>query len=114
MADHDVIKLCEFDVTQKIIESMTNVYSRAVLFSIRDAPKNAMQVAKDLDISVSTVYKVLSHLEHLALAEVDRFVLSDEGKKIKVYRSRIGRVEIVLNGTEPTLNLYPNKRNPGK
>ena len=33
---------------------------------------------------------------------------SEFGKKIKLYRSRIGKVEITLDGLEPVLNLYPN------
>jgi hypothetical protein len=44
----------------------------------------------------------------LALAEVDKFVISSEGKKIKQYRSRIGKVEITITDLEPVLNLYPN------
>ncbi|MBT4325487.1 MAG: ArsR family transcriptional regulator, partial [Candidatus Nitrosopelagicus sp.] len=35
-------------------------------------------------------------------------VISPEGKKIKQYRSRIGKVEITLEGLEPSLSLYPN------
>ncbi len=74
--------------------------------------KDASQIAKELKISISTVYKTLSTLEDLALAEVDRYVISSEGKKIKVYRSRIGKVEITLDNLEPVLNLYPNTKNP--
>ena len=59
-------------------------------------------------ISLSTVYKTLSTLEDLALAEIDRYVISPEGKKIKLYRSRIGKVEITLENLSPTLVLHPN------
>ncbi len=38
--------------------------------------------------------------------------VSSEGKKIKQYRSRIGKVEITLENSEPSLNLYPNTENP--
>ena len=55
-------------------------------------------------------YKTLSSLEDLALVEVHKFIFSNEGKKIKQYRSRIGKVEITLNDTEPVLHLYPNKK----
>ncbi len=98
MSKSNIIQLSEFDITQKIIESLTNVCTRAVLFSLK--------------ISLSTVYKTLSVLEDLALAEVDKYVISPEGKKIKLYRSRIGKVEITLDNLEPSLNLYPNTENP--
>ena len=112
MTQPTIIQLSEFDITQKIIESLSNVCTRAVLFSIKDQSKEAMQIASELKISLSTVYKTLSTLEGLALAEVDRYVISAEGKKIKIYRSRIGKVEITLDNLEPTLNLYSNISNP--
>ena len=109
MTKPNIIQLSEFDITQKIIESLSNTCSRAVLFSIKEKPKDANQIAEELKISLSTVYKTLSNLEDLALAEVDQFIISNEGKKIKQYRSRIGKVEITITDMEPRLNLYPNK-----
>ena len=112
MSKSNMIQLSEFDITQKIIESLSNVCTRAVLFSIKKESKDATQIAEELKISISTVYKTLATLEDLALAEVDRYVISSEGKKIKIYRSRIGKVEITLDNLEPVLNLYPNIANP--
>jgi len=103
-----IIQLSEFDITQKIIESLSNVCTRSVLFSVKNESKDVTQIANELKISISTVYKTLSTLEDLALAEIDRYVISSEGKKIKLYRSRIGKVEITLNDFEPILMLYPN------
>lgn len=108
----NIIQLSEFDITQRIIESLSNVCTRSVLFSVKNESKDATQIADELKISLSTVYKTLSILEGLALAEVDKFVISPEGKKIKLYRSRIGKVEITIDDLEPSLNLYSNTVNP--
>lgn len=107
-----IIQLSEFDITQRIIESLSNVCTRSVLFSVKNQSKDATQIADELKISLSTVYKTLSTLENLALAEVDKYIISSEGKKIKLYRSRIGKVEITLGDMEPSLNLYSNTANP--
>ena len=111
MSKRGIIQLSEFDITQKIIESLSNVCTRSVLFSVKNESKDVAQIANELKISISTVYKTLSTLENLALAEIDRYVISPEGKKIKFYRSRIGKVEIILDDLEPTLILYPNNYN---
>jgi DNA-binding transcriptional ArsR family regulator len=108
MVNPNIIQLSEFDITQKIIESLSNVCTRTVLFSIKSESKDATQIADELKISISTVYKTLSVLEDLALVEVEQYVISPEGKKIKQYRSRIGKVEITLESLEPSLSLYPN------
>ena len=111
MSKPGIIQLSEFDITQKIIESLSNVCTRSVLFSIKYESKDATQIADELKISISTVYKTLSVLEDLALVEIEQFVISSEGKKIKQYRSRIGKVEIILDDLEPSLSLYPNLSN---
>ena len=111
MSKRGIIQLSEFDVTQKIIESLSNVCTRSVLFSVKNESKDVPQIADELKISISTVYKTLSTLEDLALAEIDRYMISPEGKKIKLYRSRIGKVEITLDDLEPTLILHPNDSN---
>jgi len=108
MSHPNIIQINEYNINQKIIESLANVCSRAVLFSILTQAKDATQISEELKISVSNVYKTLSHLEDLALVNVDKFVISSEGKKIKKYKSRIGQVEILIRGIEPVLNLYPN------
>ena len=109
MSKPTIIQLSELDITQKIIESLSSVCTRAVLFSIKNNSKDATMIADEIKISISTVYKTLSTLEELALVEVERYLISPEGKKIKQYRSRIGKVEITLDGLEPTLNIYSNE-----
>lgn len=101
-------QLTQYDVTQQIIETLANVYSRAVLFCIIDKAKDAQTIADDQKMSISTVYKILSQLEDLALIEVDKYEISSAGKKIKYYKSRIKKAEIIVGGNTPTLNLQSN------
>ena len=87
MSKKSIIQLSEFDINQKIIEAMSNVCTRSVLFSVKNESKDVPTIAEELKISISTVYKTLSNLEDLALAEVDKYVITSDGKKIKLYRS---------------------------
>jgi predicted transcriptional regulator len=112
MSKPNIIQLSEFDTTQKIIESLSNACTRSVLFSIKNESKDATQISDELKISLSTVYKTLCTLEDLALVEVNKYIISSEGKKIKQYHSRVGKVEITIENSEPILNLYPNTFNP--
>lgn len=100
MSKPNIIQLSEFDITQKIIESLSNVCTRSVLFSVKNESKDATQIADELRISISTVYKTLSTLEELALAEVDRFVISPEGKKLNFIEVELEKLRlhwIILN-----------------
>ena len=104
----NILQLSEYDITQKIMESLVNTCHRSVLFSIIETAKDAPKIAEELKISLSAVYKTLSKLEELSLVEIEKFHFID-GKKIKLYRSRIGRAEITLENNDATLHLFPNK-----
>ena len=103
-----LLELDEYDIKQRIIEALTTTCSHAVLFSIINVEKNAVKIANELQISLSAVYKTLSNLEKLSLVEIQRFKITNEGKKIKMYRSRIKKANISVNENNSQVLLYPN------
>ena len=104
-----LLELDEYDIKQRVIEALTTTCSHAILFSTVNAEKDAVKIANELQISISTVYKTLTNLEKLSLIEIQRFNISDEGKKIKMYRSRIKKADISINQNESEVLLYSNK-----
>ena len=103
-----LLELDEYDIKQRIIEALTTTCSQAVLFSIVNVEKDAVKIANELQISLSAVYKTLSNLEKLSLVEIQRFKITNEGKKIKMYRSRIKKANISINENNSQVILYPN------
>jgi len=103
----NILQLSEYDITQKIMESLTNACHRSVLFSIISTAKDAPKISEELNISLSAVYKTLGKLEELTLIEIEKFNFV-EGKKVKLYKSRIGRAEITFDDNDTVLHLYPN------
>jgi len=103
-----LLELDEYDIKQRIIEALTTTCSHAVLFSIINVEKDAAKIANELQISLSAVYKTLSNLEKLSLVEIQRFKITNEGKKIKMYRSRIKKANISVNENNSQVLLYPN------
>ena len=103
-----LLELDEYDIKQRIIEALTTTCSHAVLFSIVNIEKDAIEISNKLQISLSAVYKTLSNLEKLSLAEIQRFRITNDGKKIKMYRSRIKKANISINGNSSEVLLYPN------
>ena len=103
-----ILELDEYDIKQRIIEALTTTCSHAVLFSIVNVEKDAIKIAGELQISLSAVYKTISNLEKLSLVEIQRFKITNEGKKIKLYRSRIKKANISVNENNSQVLLYPN------
>ena len=103
-----LLELDEYDINQRIIEALTTTCSHAVLFSTVNAEKDAIELSNELQLSLSTVYKTLTNLEKLSLIEVQRFKITDDGKKIKLYRSKIKKANISINENNSEVLLYPN------
>ena len=102
-------QLKKYDVTQKVIEALADSESRAILFSIIRIGHTAADLSDKLKIPLSSVYKKLSDLEELTLIKVDKWMISDKGRKYKVYKSRISKADISIRKPEATLVLVPNK-----
>lgn len=98
----------KYDVTQKVLEALADAQSRAILFSLIKKGKTAADLAKEHDIPLSTVYKKLTDLEELTLVNIEKWIMTDSGRRLKVYRSRISQADITIKKTEPNISLSPN------
>ena len=103
-------QLKKYDISQKVIEALADSESRAILFSIVKKGNTAAELSDRLKIPLSSVYKKLSDVEELTLIEIEKWMLSDKGRKYKVYRSRIKQSEISIKKPEPVLILVSNSK----
>ena len=101
-------QLKKYDITQKVIEALADSESRAILFSAIRHGKTAAELSDKLKIPLSSVYKKLADLEELTLIEVERWMISDKGRKFKIYKSRISKADILIRKPDPVLILVPN------
>ena len=104
-----ILELDEYDINQRIIEALTTTCSHAIIFSIVDKEKDAVQIAGQLQISLSSVYKTLVTLEKLSLVEIQRFHINTDNKKIKMYRSKIKKADIAIYENKSEVILHSNK-----
>jgi predicted transcriptional regulator len=107
---HTLSQLKKYDVNQKVIEALADAQSRVILFSIIKQGKTAMKLSEEHRIPLSSVYKKISDLEDIALVKVDKLMLSDNGKKFKIYKSRISKAEVSIKKPDPTIILTPNNQ----
>ena len=101
-------ELKKYDITQKVIEALSDTESRSILFSIIRRGKTANALSTSLRIPLSSVYKKLSDLEYLTLIEVEKYLISNKGRRFKIYRSRINKAEIIIKKPEPVVLLSAN------
>jgi len=101
-------QLKKYDVNQKVLEALADAQSRSILFSVIKEGKTASELAEEHKIPLSSVYKKISDLEDLSLIKVEKWILSDNGKKFKIYKSRISKADVSIRKPEPVISLSPN------
>ena len=107
MKNPTAIQLDKYDINQKIIKAFADLESRTILFSIKKA-RLTEDISRKTNIPLSTVYKKLEKLQELTLVKIERIELSDHGRRMKYYKSRISEVEISIRKLEPILILHKN------
>ncbi len=73
----------KYDVTERVFQSLADIQSRVLLFSLVKEGKTALELAKEHKVPLSTVYKKLSDLEEISLVIVERWIFSADGRKVK-------------------------------
>ena len=101
-------QLKKYDMNQKVLEALADAQSRVILFSVIKEGKTAAELAEEHRIPLSSVYKKISDLEDLSLIKIERWILSDNGKKFKLYKSRISKADVSIRKPEPVISLSPN------
>lgn len=103
-------QLAKYDIDQKIICELADFESRIILFNIKRKAKLAEEISQECNIPLSTVYLKLQNLQDLALIFVERIELSEKGRRLKYFRSRISEAEISFEKSKPRIVLIPNKK----
>ena len=101
----------KYDISHKVLNELADLESRHILFSMIDKPKKAQEIAKEVKIPLSTVYKKMQELKKYSLISEKRDI---SGKGIiKYYQSNIDDVKINVSKFEPSIsfNRNPNVKN---
>lgn len=76
-----------------IIEVLGNKYNPEILEATAE-PKSAQELSKELDVPIATCYRRINELTAVDLLELHDQPLSEEHRRIKVYRRCIDEVSI--------------------
>ncbi len=81
---------------EEIIEVLGNKYNPEILDATGE-PKSAQELSDELDVPIATCYRRINELEETDLLELHDRPLSDEHRRIKVYRRSVDAVEVTFH-----------------
>jgi len=92
---------------EAILNIISDKYCRQILYSTMDRPKSAMELSSEGKIPISTVYRRIQTLHDNKLVGVTGLI-SDEGKKYFLYKSKVKAITSSCNGNEIEIQVVPN------
>jgi predicted transcriptional regulator len=90
-----------------ILGAISDRYSRIILEATMNAPKTALEISKEQNVPISTVYRRLQALHDAKLLTISGSI-SDEGKRYFMYKSKIRQIETSFNGSTIDVSVIPN------
>jgi predicted transcriptional regulator len=79
--------------SDEIIEVLGNKYNPEILDAASE-PKSAQELSEELDVPIATCYRRINELTEANLLELHDRPLSEEHRRIKVYRRSIDQITI--------------------
>lgn len=79
--------------SEEIIEVLGNKYNPEILDAASE-PKSAQELSDELDVPIATCYRRINELTEVDLLELHDQPLSEEHRRIKVYRRCVDEVTI--------------------
>jgi predicted ArsR family transcriptional regulator len=76
-----------------LLRTLGNKYSAEILDATEE-PKSAQELSDQLDIPIATCYRRIDELTDHDLLELHDNVLSDDRRRIKVYRRNVDAIEV--------------------
>ena len=91
---------------QVFLQIVSDQFSMRIISAIIPEAKTAVQIGKETNIPISTVYRRLQFLQENKLLKVSGEINNDG--KFFVYQSKIKEVEITFNGESIRVFVTPN------
>jgi len=79
--------------TADLLQTLGNKYSAEIL-EATDEPQSAQELSDELGIPIATCYRRIDELTEHDLLELHDNILSDDRRRIKVYRRNVDEVRV--------------------
>jgi len=79
--------------TVDLLQTLGNKYSAEIL-DATDEPRSAQELSDELEIPIATCYRRIDELTEHDLLELHDNILSDDRRRIKVYRRNVDGIRV--------------------
>jgi len=99
---------------QRILTALADEYSRQILTATADQPQSALQLSKDFNIPITTLYRRIRNLADAGLITSVQSSRTVDGKWYELYQSSLLRIDVSFEYGEIRVNAKLNDHISGK
>jgi len=88
-----------------VLDCLGDEYSVRILSALTEREMSAKGISDELDIPIATVYRRIEELDEAGLIEYEGKALTQEDKRVKVYRSYIDELRVFFEPDEPQVEM---------
>lgn len=92
-----------------LLQILSDRYCRKIIETTMNGFKSATQIASDANIPISTVYRRIQALHENKALRITGMI-SDDGKKYFLYKSRIRSILTSFDGSHIEVQIVPNSK----
>lgn len=91
-----------------IVAALADEFSNRILASAIINPKSVMDLVREHGIPMTSAYRRVKELTECGLLEVERIVLTNDGKKYDLYRSTVRAVNVRFENGVLEVDVTPS------
>jgi DNA-binding transcriptional ArsR family regulator len=90
---------------ERILDALGDPVARQILLMLSDQPRSAPDLLKTNHIPQSTLYRKLHDLQTLGLVGIQRSAITEDGKRVELFRSRLEELRVELRGASLRIDV---------
>jgi predicted ArsR family transcriptional regulator len=88
----------------ELLQTLGNKYSAEIL-DATDEPRSAQELSDELEIPIATCYRRIDELTEHDLLELHDNILSDDRRRIKVYRRNVDSIRVEFDEDQLSVDI---------
>ncbi|MGC1425821.1 MAG: helix-turn-helix domain-containing protein [Nitrosotalea sp.] len=93
-----------------VLHSLSDEQSITIINCTRDTAKSMNDIIKETQISRTTVHRKINSMIKSGLLVVERFMVASDGKKSKLFRSKLSSIKIKHEGNNMFVIIEENPK----
>jgi hypothetical protein len=103
------MEIKEERLKDNVMKALADDYARRILLATLANAKSALDLSREHEIPISSVYRRIHDLVEGGLLAIERSIITEDGKRFELYRSTVKAIQIRFEAGSVSVDLTPSE-----